>query len=196
MAGKSVAERRELHPPRPALLGAIAQALAALDPPLRVVAERVLGLDARIDLVARDARGGVAVVCVAEAGEDLARLADALAQRSWLEPRLRDWLQIAPDLPIDPERGVRALLLAPRFDARTLAAARALGEATLELAVWRARREATGWTAELETVGGPEPGPGEALLVAPPESLFRTGLDEADLGLAAPEDLDPEPEPL
>ena len=181
-------EPRELRPPRSALLRAISDALVELDPPLTPVAERVLGLDARIDLVARDDRGGVVVAVVAAAGEDLSRLTDALAQRAWLEPRLPDWLQIAPTLPIDPGRGVRALLLAPRFEPRTLAAARALGDATMELATYRARREAAGWTVEIEAIGTPETGPGEAVLVAPPESLFRTGLDEADLGLATPED--------
>lgn len=189
-------EPRELRPPRAALLRAIADALVELDPPLTRVAERVLGLDARIDLVARDERGGVVVVSVAGPGEDLSGLTDALAQRSWLEPRLLDWLQIAPTLPVDPGRGVRALLLAPRFEPRTLAAARALGEATIELATCRARREVAGWTVELEPVGVPESGPGETLLVSPPESLFRTGLDEADLGLAAPEDPDGSFEPF
>ncbi len=177
----------ELRPPRAALLRAITESLVELEPPLSVLARRVLGLDARLDLVARDDRGGTVVVCVAAAGEDLPRFTDALAQRAWLEPRLRDWLQLAPGLGLDPGRGVRALLLAPRFEPRTLAAARAVGEAVLELASYRVRREATGWRVEIEPVASPAPGPAEAVLVAPPESLFRTGLDEADLGLASPE---------
>ena len=40
-----MAERREGQPPRKALLRAIGDALVTVDPPLRVVAERVLGLD-------------------------------------------------------------------------------------------------------------------------------------------------------
>jgi len=190
-----VAERRDVQPPRKALLRAIAEGLLTVDPPLQVVAERVLGLDARIDLVARDERGGTVVVCVAGAGEDLAGIANALAQRAWLAPRLPDWLQLAPRLPIDPIHGVRALLLAPHFDARSLGAARTLGDGTLELALYRARREATGWSVEIEPVGGPDPGPGEPSLVVPPESLFRTGLDEADLGMSAPEGNEPFVEP-
>jgi hypothetical protein len=191
-----MAEQREARPPRTALLRAVSEALVELDPPLTALAERVLGLDSRIDLVARDDRGGVVVVTLAAPGEDLSRLTDVLAQRSWLEPRLPDWLQIAPTLPIDPGRRVRALLLAPRFESRTLAAARALGDSSIELSTYRARREVAGWRVEIETVGVPGAGPGEAVLVSPPESLFRTGLDDADLGLAATEGADVDFEPF
>ncbi len=180
-----MAESRAPRPPRSALLRAIGEALVELDPPLSVVAERVLGLDARIDLVARDERGGVVVVCVAAEGDDLARFTDALAQRAWLEPRLADWRQLAPGLGLDPGRGVRALLLAPRLDPRVLAAAQGLGGAPIEPAVYRARRTATGWAVELEPVGPAEPGP-DAWAPAL-ESVFRTGLEEDDLGEAGSE---------
>ena len=105
-----------------------------LTPPLEAIAEDVLGLVSRIDLVARDPDGAVTLILVASAGTDLARLGEGIAQRVWLEPRLADWNQLAPHLGLAPERGVRLLLVAPRFDERTRAAAAALGPDLVSLA--------------------------------------------------------------
>src|SRR5262249_48361268 len=101
---------------------ALRGALLRLVPPLETFAEDVLGLVSRIARVARDPDGGVTLVLVASEGADLARLAEGVAQRVWLEPRLADWNQLAPHLALAPERGVRVLLLALRFDDRTRAA--------------------------------------------------------------------------
>jgi len=113
---------------------ALRGALLRLTPPLEAIAEDVLGLVSRIDLVTRDPDGAVTAVLVADAGADLARLGEGIAQRVWLEPRLGDWNQLAPHLGLAPERGVRLLLVATRFDERTRAAADALGPDRVRLA--------------------------------------------------------------
>jgi hypothetical protein len=113
---------------------ALRGALLRLTPPLEAIAEDVLGLVSRIDLVARDPDGAVSVILVASAGADLARLGEGIAQRVWLEPRLADWNQLAPHLGLAPERGVRLLVVAPRFDERTRVAAGALGPELVRLA--------------------------------------------------------------
>ncbi|MAE93735.1 MAG: hypothetical protein CL910_03665 [Deltaproteobacteria bacterium] len=119
--------RPAIHDVRRALLG--------LREPLDLLAEDVLGLGARIDWVARDPLGGVTLVRWAAAGEDLAALADLVAQRAWLAPRLPDWHQLAPERQIDPERAPSGLVLGLRFDPRTSAAAAALAP-PIEVGRW------------------------------------------------------------
>lgn len=146
--------------------------IGELDPSLVVLAEGVLGLEARIDLVARDGEGRAVALRWAEPGADLAALAELLAQRAWLEPRLADWVQLAPDLGIRPGGPVRAVLLAERFDPRTRAAARGLPGAPVELVEVRElpARETPGLA--LHPL---EPGPqGPARLG--PRARFRSGL--------------------
>jgi len=113
---------------------ALRGALLRLTPPLETIAEDVLGLVSRIDLVTRDPDGAVTVVLVAQTGADLARLAEGIAQRAWLGLRLPDWNQLAPHLALAVEQGVRLLLAAPRFDDRTRAAVDALGPDHVRLA--------------------------------------------------------------
>jgi len=113
---------------------ALRGALLRLTPPLEAIAEDVLGLVSRIDLVARDPDGAVTLILVAGAGADLARLGEGIAQGVWLAPRLADWDQLAPHLGLAAERGVRVLLVAPHFDERTRAAADALGPDLVRLA--------------------------------------------------------------
>lgn len=154
---------------------ALRGALLRLTPPLETFAEDILGVVSRIDLVARDPDGAVSAVLVAQAGEDLARLAEGLAQRAWLAPRLPDWNQLAPHLALVPEHGVRLLLVAPRFDERTRAAAEALGADALRLAELLPRGDLDVELRLLEA--GPALAPAQP---APPatrrESGFRTGL--------------------
>jgi len=113
---------------------ALRGALLRMTPPLETLAEDVLGVVSRIDLVTRDPDGAVTVVLVAQAGADLARLAEGVAQRAWLAPRLDDWNQIAPHLALQSDEGVRLLLVAPHFDDRTRAAVEALGASGVRLA--------------------------------------------------------------
>lgn len=181
----------------------IARRLARLPEPLEVLAEDFLGLESRIDLLARDPRGQVVLVLLAEAGADLARLTDALAQRAWSEARVADWARLAPERGLRPDLGVRVLLLAPRFDPRTLAAAESLAPGRVELATYRWVQEGEGparGAGESVLLDGADAGRAGAAVAADepvPRSRFRTGLrDEARPppagGGSAPSDEPPE----
>ena len=152
---------------------ALRAALLRLEPPLEVVAQDVLGMVSRIELVARDPDGGVSVVLTAGAGADLARLTEGLAQCAWLAPRVADWNQLAPHLGLAGERGVRLLLACARFDERTRAAAESLGSERVRLVELLPRGDLD---LELRLHGAA--GTPEADLRPAPRSAtgFRTGL--------------------
>ncbi len=152
---------------------ALRGALLRLAPPLETIAEDVLGLVSRIDLVARDPDGAVTLILVANAGEDLARLTEGFAQRAWLAPRLADWNQLAPHLALATERAVGLLLIASRFDERTRAAAAAVGQGGVLLVERLPRGDLDVELRVLEQAGVPTQAP-----VPEPrrDSGFRTGL--------------------
>jgi hypothetical protein len=154
---------------------ALRAALLRLDPPLETVAEDVLGIVSRIELVTRDPDGGVTLVSTACPGTDLARLAEGLAQCAWLAPRLADWNQLAPHLGLAIERGVRLLLASPRFDERTRAAAESLGGDRVRLVDLVPRGDLD---VELRPQGdAPVFSAGEAARAPPrPAATFRSGL--------------------
>lgn len=159
------------------------QSLGRLEPGLRVLAEDVLGLETSLDFVAADGTGRLVLVLVAEPGRELEAIADALAQCRFLAPRVKDWRKLAPELPLDPERGVRALVVAAEFGARARAAAEALGPERLELV--RSRAVGSDGLDELELRRLRERPARPA--ADEPASAFRTGLSDADLGLSAAE---------
>ena len=144
--------RRVAPPPRARLLAGLGALLPSLPEPLYLVAEQMVGLEGEIDAVARDGRGRAVAIRVAEPGQDRAAFTDLLAQRDWLEPRLRDWLKLSPGLGLKPELGVAAMLLAGEFDPRTVAAARSVREGDLRLA----RLLAFDWQGTLQLVLEPE----------------------------------------
>lgn len=176
-------------PPRPELLRQIAGRLGALVPGSRLLAEQVLGAESRIDFVTLDPTGRVVLVLMGEEGEDLELVGRGLAQRAWVEARLGDWLQFAPDLGVRPEARVKVLLVCPSLRPETLAAAGQLDPETLELALYRCVRD----RARVETlVEAVRPTPRELAVPfeepAPfPVPSFRTGLTDADLGLSPEE---------
>jgi hypothetical protein len=139
----------------------------------------VLGLEARIDRVARDPAGQVVLVLAAEEGRDLARFTEALAQRAWVAERLADWAQLAPERGLAPGRGARVVLVGERFDPRTRAAAASLGPEVVRLVEAGADARAPGGCAR----GGPGPLPGGRPdpPPSPLRSVFRTGLHPGDL---------------
>jgi hypothetical protein len=150
--------------------------------------ERILGADAPIDLVGAEPGGRATVVLVAPPGAELATLASALAQRAFVAARLDDWKQLAPGLPLSPGAGVRTVVLGTEFCVQAQAAAAGAGE--VELWRLRALRNGAGTELVLEPVGGSAgardprpPGPDDA----PRESVFRTGLGDAELGLSPDE---------
>ncbi len=178
-------------PAGPDLRHQLREAVGRLGRPLRVIAEDFGGLESRIDLVAVEPSGRVVLVLIADEGGELERLGDALAQRSWLEPRLRDWMKLAPELDIRPARGVGLLLLVQHVCPRTGAAAAAsdVGLARLRFV---SRDGGASPQVLLESVRSAQeeaPSPeGDRRFPAPTaprtESAFRTSLRDADLGLS------------
>lgn len=173
-------------PPRADLLRQLRPRLDELTPGLRIVAESLLGAEARIDFVGVEASGRVVLVIVGTDEEDLALVARALAQRAWVEARLRDWLQLAPSLGARAEAGVKVWLLAPRFRGESLAAARAAGG--IALASYRCVRSASGASdALLEAFADAAEADARAPGLPRAPAQFRTGLNDAELGLTAAE---------
>ena len=160
--------------------------LDALIPGLQLIAEDVLGAETRIDLVALDPQGRATLVLVADPGRELERVADALAQREWLAPRLADWRKLAPQLRLRPEAGTLALVVGSQFGSRARAVARALGEGVCELVVARAVRNGTATGLLLEPLREAPERPA-LLRESGTRSLFRSGLTDAQLGLSPEE---------
>lgn len=178
-AASSSAERRR----------EVRRELERLEPAFRVVAEDVLALSTRIDLVAIDRRRRVAAVTIAGPGRDGSQLASALAHRRWLTDHVADWLKIAPDLGLDPAAPIRSLLIAPEFDAETLAAAAVLPDGWIELL----RAIEAGRDDDRRTWLEPVPCPGSRPATGQPAPTdgrgprlpqFRSGLSPEDLSLS------------
>ena len=197
-------------PPRGPLLRGLRLRLRDVIPGWQPVAESLLGAESRIDFVGLEPNGRVVVVLVGEAGEDLELISRGLAQVEWVKARLEDWLQLAPELPIKLQAGVRAQLLCPTFRPQARAAARALGTARVGLATYRwvesgsksqplleilledeetplDDEEPTG-IREVEPSGTSRPPPQESKLAEKDElPAFRSKLDDGDLGLTPDE---------
>jgi hypothetical protein len=172
-------------PPRTELLRQLRPRIDELAPGLRVVAEGLLGAETRVDFVGVEASGRVVLVIVGTAEDDLALVARALAQKAWVEARLRDWRQLAPGLGVRQEAGVRVWLLAPRFRTESLAAARAAGG--IALATYRCVRNGAGSDALVEAISEAVESESAAAGTGRPPPQFRTGLVDAELGLSAEE---------
>ena len=170
-------------PPREDLLKQLRDRLGDLAPALRLLAEGFLGAESAIDFVGVEPGGRIVLVLVGEADQDLELVGRGLAQRAWSKPRLRDWLQLAPNIGIRPETGIRTLLLAPAFGAEARAAAHCAEE--IELAVYRCVRNGGGGEVLVESLSRapakPPPGP---IPAAPATLPFRSGLSDTDLGLS------------
>jgi hypothetical protein len=161
---------------------ALRDALGALIPGWRPLAENVLGADARIDWVGRNGQGGCVIALVGRSGDDLALVAEGLAQREWVAARAADWAQLAPDAGLRPEADVTAVLLAPQFRPAAITAARAAG-ASLQLAVLRFVENGSGVAPLIEPIGVGDPADAERAGAAG----FRSGLSAADLDLTPEE---------
>jgi hypothetical protein len=155
---------------------------------LRVIAEDLLGADSRIDWIAVDALGQVTLVLLGQAGRELELIATGVAQRAWVSARLKDWLQLAPNLGLSPEAKVRLLLVGATFDGTARQAASALGEA-VELWAHRCVRNGAGVDVLLERVsGGAAPASPRRRPPPPPAThAFRTELSDLELGLTPAE---------
>lgn len=191
-----MSELRPCEPPaRDPLLHAISAELPAWVPGFRPLARDLLAEESRIDLVGVDERGAGVLVCVAGAGQALALLGRLLAWRRWLEPRLADWLKLAPGLPLRPELPIRGVLACPNFGPEARAAAAALEAGWLQLLRYRAVRNGSGVGLLLDAAdaSGRDPIPSSAPVAELPHgaatapSRFRTGLSDDDLGLSETE---------
>jgi hypothetical protein len=175
-------------PSRSQLIEGLRARLAEVVPTLRLIAEGVLGVDSSIDFVGVEPTGRVVLVFIGEDGDDLELIGRAIAQRAWVEPRIRDWVQLAPNLGLRPGAGARAVLLCPSFRYETEAAAAALGNQTLSLVRYRYLQNGGNLEILIEPItrdvarGSTAPRPEST--GAPP---FRTGLSHEDLGLTAEE---------
>ena len=152
---------------------------------LRVLAEGMVGEFSTIDLVAVDAAGQLTLLLIGEEGEDLELLTRALALRRWVQVRVPDWLQLAPDLEIKPDAQARAILICPSFHPETVAAADSLGNGVCDLVLYRHIRDGEQkllWTESLPTPAERR-APRPVARVAEPAS-FRSGLTDADLNLS------------
>jgi len=181
-------------PPRTELLAGVREGLKELGLSLRVLAQDVLGAEARIDLVAADPEGRVTLILLTTADDDLALAAMALAQRAWLEARLPDWVQIAPQLGLRPEGPLRAVLVAAAFSPTTVAVVQAADPEDIDLVRFRcvrSRRNGSGVRVLLEPVrmaGLRVEAPSGRRAGAPPAAArFRSGLAGADLDLTSDE---------
>lgn len=172
-------------PPRPQLLEALRLRIPRLAPGLRPIAEDLLGADARIDFVAVEPSGRVVLILLGQDGEDLELIGRALAQRAWVEPRMRDWCQLGPNLGLLPDAGARAILVCPSFKTETLAAAAALPSEALTLVRLRCLSNPSGLDLLLEPIS-PTRSPETTPIRSRPKAIpdFRTGLTDDDLDLS------------
>jgi hypothetical protein len=177
-------------PPRAELLSQLRLRALESSPGMRIVAQGLLGEEGPIDFIGIEADGRVVLVLVGDAGEDLTLVARGLAQRAWVAPRIRDWLQIAPDLGARPEAGIRLVLYCPSFGTQSRSAARALGPDAPELIVYRCVRNGSGVQTLVEGLEAAAPRPQPAAPPTPPPRtpapsanppVFRTALTDADL---------------
>lgn len=183
-------------PPRSELLRQVSGHIRDLVPRGQLLAVGIQGAESPIDFVVLEPGGSLVLVLVADPGHDLEQVGLALAQRAWVEARLHDWLQLAPDLGVRPEAGVRVCLLCASLRPETLAAARPLGTGVLELAIYRCIRTREGAGLLVERLERPAAAMPQAPAVEPtaepaetpvPLPSFRTGLRDIDLGITAEE---------
>jgi hypothetical protein len=140
-------------PDRRTLRRAIRHELRRLDPSIRVVAEDLLTETTTVDLVGRGARGELVAIRIGRGGDDDRLLTGLLADRAWLAPRLVDWCKLAPELDLDPDAGVRGLLVCPDFQRETCSAATLLPEQAIGLIRYHCLpRQYDRWAVLLESV--------------------------------------------
>ena len=174
-------------PPRTELLRQLRTRIHAAAPELRLIAQELLAAGSPIDFVAVDPQGDVTLLLVGGPGEDLELVARGLAQRAWVVPRVRDWLQLAPELGVRPGAGVRLILLSPGFSAESIGACQALGDAAPALWTYLCVRNGAGVDTLVEVLEAPAHRSDSAPAAPDGAPTFRTGLSEADLGLSPAE---------
>jgi hypothetical protein len=184
-----LAELALARPPRKSqLIEGLRARLDEVVPSLQLIAEGVLGADSNIDFVGVEPTGRAVLILVGEDGDDLELIGRAIAQRAWVEPRIRDWVQLAPNLGLRPGAGTRAVLLCASFGDQTKAAAAALGSEAVSLVRYHYLQNRGNPEILIEPIAraaphAPTPRRADSSATAP----FRTGLSHEDLGLTAEE---------
>jgi hypothetical protein len=205
----------EGQPARPSLRRAIRHRLRRFDPSLRVVAEGFMAEVSEIDLLAVGGEGEIISIRIGRGGDDRLLFTQALADLSWLQPRLADFLKLAPSLGLEPSAAPRALILCPDFARETEAAINACRPRSIELATYRCLRQQgqlsvlldprspsqqapiarapTGLDPEdaqarTEPTSPNGPPPLDQATESEPRSGFRTGLREVDLHIEVDEE--------
>jgi len=205
----------EGRPERPSLRRAIRHRLRRFDPTIRVIAEGFLAETSAIDLLAVGDEGEIISIRIGRGGDDAALLTHALADLSWLRPRLADFLKLAPGLGLEPSAEPRAMLLCPEFARETRAAAEIFPDRSIELATYHCLRQQGQLGVLLKTESTSQPKTGERtrtephatgreaqgiataptlsepprpLPTSPSQSGFRTGLSDADLRIEVEEE--------
>ena len=178
-------------PPRAQLLEQLRGRLGHAVPGLRLLAEGLFGADAPIDFVAIDPAGGVVLILVGEPGQDLELVGRGLAQRAWVDARLADWIQLAPNVGLRPDSDVQVLLLCPSFRAETHAALEAVGRDAMAPVLYRCVENGASFEVLVEhaltdEIAAPEK-PAAVERGSSATATFRTGLSDADLGLTPEE---------
>lgn len=165
-------------------------------PGLHLIAEDVLGAETRIDFVGVEPTGRVVLILLVDTETEPGGISAALAQRAWVEPRVRDWIQLAPNSGVRPGAGVRVVLLGSGFSSHSEAAAATLGPECVSLGRYRCLRNGADLHILLEParpeavpaapIGAIATTPAPAPIAAAPQTdlpPFRTGLTDEDLGL-------------
>ncbi len=175
-------------PPHTQLIDRIERGLSEMGYGTRSIARDVLAADGPIDLVLADGQGRVVLVVVRDSGDAREILADGLAHRAWVAPRIRDWVQLAPDRGLQSEVAPQLLLIAPHFDDRVRAAVRSIDSGDIDLLRFRCLANGSGVNVVLEPIwvdGRDARSPDDH---SPPLSTpFRSGLSDTELGLSPAE---------
>jgi hypothetical protein len=174
-----MADLTPAEPPRRSqLVERLRGRLSEVVPTFRMIAEGVLGADSSIDFVGVEPTGRVVLELIGR----------AIAQRAWVEPRIRDWVQLAPNLGVRPGAGARVVLLCPSFCHAAEVAASALGDQAVSLVRYRCLHDRGKLEVLVEPIAA---GAARGSSAPRPESAgtpaFRTGLRDEDLGLTADE---------
>jgi len=184
-----MADLTPAEPPRRSqLVERLRTRLAEVVPTFRLIAEGVLGADSSIDFVGVEPTGRVVLVLIGKDGDDLELIGRAIAQRAWVEPRIRDWVQLAPNLGVRPGAGARVVLLCPSFCHAAEVAASALGDQAVSLVRYRCLHDKGNLEVLVEPIAaGAVRGSSAPRRDGAGTPAFRTGLRDEDLGLTADE---------
>jgi len=125
---------------RPSLRRAVRHRAGDIDRPIRIVAENLLALESRMDLLGVGPEGELVSLRIGIDEADTTLLAHSLSDLSWLRSHGEDLAKLVPDLGIEGSADSRALLLCPVFRNVTRSAVESLPAGRIELMTYRCYR--------------------------------------------------------